>query len=621
MRNGIYEEAERLCGEGRLGEALSLYRSAMLRSPEDVEAHLGAGRTFLQLGRCLEAIEIFERAALLDEGNGAIFHQLGDANFELGRWPEAVRAYQRAVALRPEFAWSHCNLGRALARLGRAEEATACLNKAIEIEPAFYAIVEDLAAESSRGASPSTVPMQHRGVGGRREAEPMKANAVAAIAVNKSVISGREVAVDGMFWDGRKAGIFFGWIADQGRGNAKLLKAVRDQNGRELGDVAAMRYERPDLQGREGSRLGIVARFSTADGAPPSGLELEFPEYVVRLSPLPPLLRPDAAYPALRAAYLACDRSAVATWREQEWLDQIFEPFFDQINRQLDTQVHIEERLELGRAPVNPLVSIIIPLHRTMQFVHHQFNDFLNDPFVARQEILFVLDPPERMDESFTPARALCTAFSELESLYPLPARLLVLNQNGGFCRACNLAAEEARAPYLLLLNSDVLPVEPGWLELMLSCMTAHPDVGVVGAKLLFPNGSLQHAGLSWQRSPAARNLFTNVHPMKGYDPELVGVRGVQPCHAVTGACMLLRAADFDSVGMLSTEYLFGDFADADLCLKICATGKRVVCENRVALFHCEGTSFAPWVRSEGYGLNIRRFNRLWGPAVESLLS
>ena len=141
----------------------------------------------------------------------------------------------------------------------------------------------------------------------------------------------------------------------------------------------------------------------------------------------------------------------------------------------------------------------------------------------------------------------------------------------------------------MLHLNNDIEAIAPGWLD-QLSGWLAFRDIGVVGAKLLYPDGSIQHAGVIVSPSHGAPgHLFNRLTGNDtGYQWLPHRVRNVS---AVTGACLLTRTDLFHELGGFDEEHLGVQFNDTDYCLRAIATGKRVVYEPSAVLFHHESAS------------------------------
>ena len=151
-----------------------------------------------------------------------------------------------------------------------------------------------------------------------------------------------------------------------------------------------------------------------------------------------------------------------------------------------------------------------------------------------------------------------------------------------------NSAARSCTSPVLLFLNDDTSVVEPGWLEAMVE-LALRPDVGAVGAKLLYPTGGIQHGGV-------VMGLYDNCgHAFKGLDgmvPHYFDFSDViRNVSAVTGACLMTRSEVFWQVGGFDETQFAVAFNDVDLCLKIGKAGYRVLYTPHAVLCHHEAFS------------------------------
>lgn len=172
-----------------------------------------------------------------------------------------------------------------------------------------------------------------------------------------------------------------------------------------------------------------------------------------------------------------------------------------------------------------------------------------------------------------------------------------------------NLGAHSAQGEILLFLNDDVEPLDPFWLARMVARLE-QPEIGAVGAKLLYYNGSIQHAGLvTWEMGGAGhagRFLTTSE-----YWPWLNTAREVT---AVTGACLAMRRADFDELDGFDPAFPV-NFNDVDLCLRLQARGQSVIFEASAILQHDEGQTRAAGVSFE----ERRRFFLRWNQRLERI--
>lgn len=240
---------------------------------------------------------------------------------------------------------------------------------------------------------------------------------------------------------------------------------------------------------------------------------------------------------------------------------------------------------QLGSPPPAPLVSIVIPLHGRLDFVEHQLLEFARDAWLLENaEVLYVVDDPALVTR-------MAEAAWDLHRLYGVAFRWIWGGTNRGFAGANNLGAQSAKGTDLVFLNSDAFPRRPGWLQSLTGALAAHPELGAVGPRLLYADGSIQHAGMAF-RWRADLSIWTNHHPCMGLSPTLDPHGSLAHVPAVTGACLAMRKADFDRVGGWDTGYLIGDFEDSDLCLKLTAAGMRIGYLPQVELTHLERQSF-----------------------------
>jgi GT2 family glycosyltransferase len=176
----------------------------------------------------------------------------------------------------------------------------------------------------------------------------------------------------------------------------------------------------------------------------------------------------------------------------------------------------------------------------------------------------------------------------------------ILLNQkNLGFAGANNAAAQRGRAPYILMLNSDVR-VTDTWLQPMIEEMETNFKAGVVGAKLLFfpevhepfrdgnnprPAGRVQHAGVAFNilRQPY------HIHMGWRHDNPRLSQRKV--LQGVTGAALLTRRAMWEKTGGLELVYTQGNFEDIEYCLRIREMGFEVVYRPDAIIYHYAGGS------------------------------
>ncbi len=159
-------------------------------------------------------------------------------------------------------------------------------------------------------------------------------------------------------------------------------------------------------------------------------------------------------------------------------------------------------------------------------------------------------------------------------------ARVIRFDTHHSFASACNRASSAVPASYYLLLNNDVL-LHPQAIRHMKNVLDEHPQSAVCGARLVYPDSTIQHHGVVFgagSRGPYHRNVRK---------PSAIIARTTDSLQAVTGACMLVRASALSEAGGLDESYKFG-MEDIDLCLRLRQAGWFVFCCQQVDSLHFE---------------------------------
>jgi GT2 family glycosyltransferase len=167
--------------------------------------------------------------------------------------------------------------------------------------------------------------------------------------------------------------------------------------------------------------------------------------------------------------------------------------------------------------------------------------------------------------------------------------RVIRVPESFNYSRINNLAVAATEGDFLLFLNNDVFVRDPQWLTQMVGEALAGPRVGIVGAKLLYPSGLVQHGGIVLGVGGVADHAHRG---LSADDPGYMA-RAIcgQDLSAVTAACMLCRREAFDQVGGFDEVELRVAFNDVDLCLKVGAAGYRVVWTPAAVAEHRESLS------------------------------
>lgn len=293
--------------------------------------------------------------------------------------------------------------------------------------------------------------------------------------------------------------------------------------------------------------------------------------------PLSPPLPEAEEIPALRALLAEVGDLPDAT------LDQAFGevlgPALVALNRQRLARPMAVEEHSFGPPVVTPRASLVIPLHGRLDMLPVQMALFTACCMDA-DEVIFVLDDPPRRKAALAAAQSAWARFG-------MPLRLILPAQSRGFGPASNLGLRHARGGVVVFLNADVFPQGTDWLDLLVAAV-AQPGVGAAGARLLYPDGSLQHGGMRLE--PGAGGWLFPEHPGKGLRPP-PPAPGPREVEALTGACLALRREVAEQFGGFDPDYVIGDFEDADLSARLTKAGLRCVMEDRATLVHLERQS------------------------------
>lgn len=247
----------------------------------------------------------------------------------------------------------------------------------------------------------------------------------------------------------------------------------------------------------------------------------------------------------------------------------------------------------------SPLVSIIIPTKDQVRLLRQCVSSIEEKTSYGPYEII-IIDNNSTNSETIHYLDALSDKHRVLR--YPQPFNFSAIN---------NFAAARAKGEYLLFLNDDTRVIDGDWLAALLE-QAQRPDVGAVGAKLLYPNNSIQHAGVIVGLFGGAGHAFKNL-PNNNRTTYFGLADLTRNCSAVTAACMILRRKVFNEVGGFD-EGLKVVYNDVDLCLRIRNQGYLIIYTPFAVLYHLESASrgrLRPTKEEE-------IFNQRWADTIRS---
>lgn len=242
-----------------------------------------------------------------------------------------------------------------------------------------------------------------------------------------------------------------------------------------------------------------------------------------------------------------------------------------------------------------PRVTLIIPTRNGAELVRRCVESIAAKTSYPSYEILLVDNESDEPDA--------ISYFRALEST----ATVRLLRFEGAFNYAAinNFAARQASGDLLMLLNNDTEVIDGEWLSEMVSHVV-RPGIGAVGAKLLYPDGTIQHAGIVMGLHGTVGHLQQRMpQESTGYCGCLAVTREVT---AVTGACLLVRRGVYEEVGGLDEKDFPVTFNDIDFCLKLRSRGYRNIWTPHALLYHHEGATRGPDDSPE----KVARFSAEW---------
>ena len=246
----------------------------------------------------------------------------------------------------------------------------------------------------------------------------------------------------------------------------------------------------------------------------------------------------------------------------------------------------------------NPMVSILIPTKDNCRLLHQCIDSIGKKTDYPNYEII-VMDNESSDRETLN-------YFSRIAD----KARILRCPGRFNFSAINNRGAAEARGEFILFLNNDTEVIRPDSVRAMVE-QAQRPEVGAVGAKLLFGDGRIQHAGVVLGIEGIAGHAFRLVRDDGGRYPELANV--IRDCSAVTAACMMMQRSRFEEMRGFD-EKLPIDFNDVDLCLRLRQRGYQIVYTPLALLYHHESATRGHFHIPEYQDLLLRR----WGSYIRN---
>jgi len=263
-----------------------------------------------------------------------------------------------------------------------------------------------------------------------------------------------------------------------------------------------------------------------------------------------------------------------------------------------------DNHLEFNSTPV----SIIIPVYNNSNLTKQCIDSILKFHLNNHYEIIVVdnasTDKTEALLENYT-AQYQNIKYYRSES-------------NSGFANACNLGASKANGEVLVFLNNDTISLD-NWIDAGLATLKQDFEIGIVGAKLLYEDLTIQHCGIVFERRKEHYLPLWPTHIFRGKSSDYLPANETKEYDAVTGACLFIRKDLFVSVEGFDEKYGMY-FEDIDLCFKVKSLNKKIFYEPKCSLIHLEGKSTSNQQSIDELNIeSSKRFYNKWRKKINQM--
>ncbi len=247
-----------------------------------------------------------------------------------------------------------------------------------------------------------------------------------------------------------------------------------------------------------------------------------------------------------------------------------------------------------------PLVSIIIPFKDKPEMTDTCVQSILEKTSYPHYEILLLDNRSEN-----------AATFRWIEEIQKAQPRVRVLKADFAFnwSRLNNFGAQQAAGEVLVFLNNDTRVITENWLELLAE-NALRPEVGVVGGLLLYPDGSIQHAGVVVGMNGWADHVFKGMEASHWFSPYVSPVLS-RNVTAVTGALQAVSRSVFARLGGFDEEFIICG-SDVAFCLEALNAGLAVLYNAQVRLYHDESKSRDSYIPESDFSLSKQAYERYW---------
>jgi GT2 family glycosyltransferase/cytochrome c-type biogenesis protein CcmH/NrfG/glycosyltransferase involved in cell wall biosynthesis len=580
-----YRTVQTLIQQEEWQEAITQLQQAIELAPNLLEAHWQLGNICLKLERWYDAVTSYRNAIKLQSDNSQLYHSLGDALLHLEKWEEAIQAYQQAIQLNPKFSWSYNNIGDAFLKLQNWEKATQAYQKAIQLNSDFHWSYYNL------GEAYSQLYQWDEAIAAYRQALQKQPDLLMAyeklgnalqqqsVVYKKEAVKAYQTAIQ---YEPDNLELYHKALDLQPNNRSLYLQLCQALARQNEFDEAVIFFQ-----------MGLQAQPEKADIASEFNL-LEIGDDCLQKGKLQ-----EAIFFYQQGLYYHPDNTLLA-WQLQNAIALKNREFAYPIETIKKLRLEDPKAFSLPTSE-SPIVSIIIPVYNQILHTYNCLRSLLDIDSEAIPFEVIVVD-----DHSSDNTQEVLAGISGIHGV--------VNSENLGFIGSCQRGASLAKGEYLFFLNNDTV-VLPNCIQELLNTFKVFPNTGLVGSKLLYPNGQLQEAGgMIWQDG-SGWNYGRLDHPNK---PEYCYLREVDYC---SGAGIMITKALWEKIGGFDSRYKPAYYEDTDLAFEVRKAGYKVYYQPLAQIVHFEGISSGTDV-TQGIKkyqvINHQKFAEKWKTALKS---
>jgi len=616
-----------LLRQQREEEAVAAYQEAISLDPEFFWSHNNLGDTLLKLQRWEEAVAAYRSAIALNPNDLSLYNSLGDILHKQGQFDEAIALYEEAIHLEPDKAWFYLKIAELHKQLSNNEKALKLYEKATEVEPknlnSFINLIlllrqenqlEQALEKCEKALGANTNNQQIKKIQEEIERR-MKVKQRAGVLKNENPIS---LIFSYQYYLEKNADIRSQEVDPLEHYMQQGYKEGR--NPHTWFDSTYYLEQNPDVKSADINPLLHYINQGYREGREPHPLFDS--SYYLELHPE---LKEEGINPLIHYVYdneESLDKSEDATfsnanptvidWRKYKFMKK-------QLALVKETQ---QASIKVSRPPMisvksnelektakalkfksveKPRVSLLIPVFNEIKYTLECLSSVQKYTACIDYEIIVIDDCSEDESESI---------LREIENI-----TYLRNPENLGFLLSCNQGAKKARGEYLLLLNNDIQVTE-NWLSPLIETFKEFKDVGLVGPKIIYPNGYLQEAGTRINRDGSTQLIGLDQDPNL---PRYNYIREVEYC---SGACLLVKTSLFQALGGFDAIYQPAYYEDADMNFRIRTQGYKIYYNPNSTVIHHLSVSSNAQLGSYKMMMiqqNKRKFVQRWQGKLEEL--